>query len=105
MEDYEFSREQSGFSNLGLVPSDPQTQNLDDIILQEEEQKTHTYIIKFRYQKIVQINQSEGPEEYDYVEMRSTIRNLERDGKFYFREDDVREEIQRTEKTLDDENY
>jgi hypothetical protein len=37
--------------------------------------------------------------------MRSTIRNLERDGKFYFREDDVREEIQRTEKTLDDENY
>ena len=39
------------------------------------------------------------------MELRSTIRNQERDGKFYFREDDVREEILRTEKTIDDENY
>jgi hypothetical protein len=30
--------------------------------------------------------------------MQSTIRNLERDGKFYFRDEDVREEILRTEK-------
>jgi hypothetical protein len=37
--------------------------------------------------------------------LRSTIRNQERDGKFYFREDDVREEILRTEKTMDDENF
>ena len=39
------------------------------------------------------------------MELRSTIRNEERDGKFYFREDDVREEILRTEKSMDDESY
>jgi hypothetical protein len=53
MEDYDFSRENSGFSNLGLVPSDPQTQNIDEITTYEEEEKKHSYIIKFRYQKIV----------------------------------------------------
>jgi hypothetical protein len=31
--------------------------------------------------------------------MQSKIRNQERDGKFYFREDEVRAEILRTEKT------
>ena len=39
------------------------------------------------------------------MELRSTIRNEERDGKFYFREEDVREEILRTDKAKDEEYY